>query len=46
MFSRMKISYTFFQHLGPQILNLVNTKNQANGKKRIIFLVALLEWIL
>ncbi len=46
IFSYMKISYTFCQHLGPQILNLVNTKNQPNGKKRIIFLVALSKWIL
>ncbi len=29
----MKISCTFCQHLGPQILSLVNTKNQPNGKK-------------
>ncbi len=33
MFSCMKISYTFCQHLGPQILNLMNTKHQPNGKK-------------
>jgi hypothetical protein len=26
-------SCIFFQHLGPQILSLVNTKNQPNGKK-------------
>jgi hypothetical protein len=43
----MKISYTFCQHLGPQILNLMNTKNQPNGmKKGIIFFVALSKWIL
>jgi hypothetical protein len=43
----MKISCTFFWQLGPQILNLVNRKNQPNGKKKIIILlVALLEWIL
>ncbi len=34
MFSYMKISFTFFQHLGSQILSLVNTKNQPNGKKK------------
>ncbi len=40
MFSCMKISYTFCRHLGPQILSLVNTNNQPNGrgKKGIIFL--------
>jgi hypothetical protein len=42
----MKISFTFFQHLGPQILNLVNTKYQPNEEKKIIFLVALSKWIL
>jgi len=43
----MKISYTFFLHLGPQILSLVNRKNQPNGKKKkIILLVALSKWIL
>ncbi len=31
MFPCMKFSYTFCQHLGPQILNLVNRKNQPNG---------------
>jgi hypothetical protein len=46
IFSCMKNSCTFCQHFGPQILNLVNVKNQPNGKKGIIFLVALLEWIL
>jgi hypothetical protein len=35
----MKISYTFFQHLGPQILSLVNTKNQPNGEKKSFFLL-------
>jgi len=34
MFSWMKISYTCCQHLGPQIFNLVNTKNQPNGQKK------------
>ncbi len=34
----MKISCTFFQHLGPQILSLMNTKNQPNGKKKNYFL--------
>jgi hypothetical protein len=31
----MKTSYTFCQHLGPQILSLVNTKNQPNGKNKL-----------
>jgi hypothetical protein len=37
MFSCIKHSFTFYQHLGPQILRLVNTKNQPNGnfKKKI-----------
>ncbi len=34
MFSCMKISCTFCQHLGPQILSLVNKKNQQNGGKK------------
>ncbi len=34
MFLCMKIAYTFCQHLGPQILSLLNRKNQPNGKKR------------
>ncbi len=46
MFSCMKISFTFFQHLGPQILSLVDTKYQPNGGKKTIFLVALSKWIL
>ncbi len=46
MFSYMKFSYTFYQRLEPQILSLVNTKNQSNGKKGIIFLVAFSKWIL
>jgi hypothetical protein len=29
----MKISYKFYQHLVPQILSLVNTKNQSNAEK-------------
>jgi hypothetical protein len=33
MFPCMKISFTFCQHLGPQILSLMNRKNQLNGKK-------------
>ncbi len=33
MFPCMKISYTFCSHLGPQILSLVNRKNQLNGEK-------------
>ncbi len=33
MFPCMKISCTFCWHLGPQILNLGNRKNQPNGKK-------------
>jgi hypothetical protein len=33
----MKISYTCYQQLGPQILNLVNTKNQSNGEKQESF---------
>jgi hypothetical protein len=41
MYSYMKISCTFCQHLRPQILSLVDTKDQPNGKKKIIFLVAL-----
>jgi len=46
MFSCMKKSCTFYRYLGPQILSLVNIKNQTNGKKGIIFLIALLKWIL
>jgi hypothetical protein len=42
----MKLSYTFHWHLGPQILNLMNIKNQENRKKRIILLFALSKWIL
>jgi hypothetical protein len=42
----MKKSCTFCRHLGPQILSLVNTKSQPNGKKGIIFFVALSKWIL
>ncbi len=34
MFPCMKISCTFFQHLGPQILSLLNEKNEPNGKRR------------
>jgi hypothetical protein len=34
VFSYMKLSYTFGQHLGPQIVSLMNTKNQPNGKKK------------
>ncbi len=30
----MKIFCTFCRHLGPQILSLVNIKNQPNGKKK------------
>jgi hypothetical protein len=37
MFFCMKIFYTFCWHLGPQILNLVNIKNQPNGKKKESF---------
>jgi hypothetical protein len=33
MFHCMKISYIFFRHLGPQILSLMNKKNQPNGEK-------------
>jgi hypothetical protein len=33
MFSYMKISCTFFWHLGPQILNFMNIKNQLDRKK-------------
>jgi hypothetical protein len=29
----MKIACRFGQHLGPQIINLVNTENQPNGKQ-------------
>jgi hypothetical protein len=32
MFSCMKISCTCYQHLKPQILNLVNTKNNQMAK--------------
>jgi hypothetical protein len=42
----MKISSTFCQQLGPQILSLMNRKNQPNGEKKIILFVALLKWIL
>jgi len=34
MFSYMKNSCTFCWHLGWQILSLLNTKNQPNGKKK------------
>ncbi len=34
MFPCMKFSYTFFSHFGPQILSLVNRKNQLNGEKK------------
>ncbi len=37
MFPCMKISCTFFYHLGPQILSLVNRNNQPNGEKMIHF---------
>jgi hypothetical protein len=37
MFCCMKISYTFCQHLGPQILSLMNIKNQRNGMKKELF---------
>ncbi len=37
MFPCMKISCTFCQHLGPQIISLVNRKNQPNGKKKESF---------
>jgi hypothetical protein len=33
MFSWMKFFYTCCQHLGPQILSLVNIINQPNGQK-------------
>ncbi len=33
MFPCMKISCTFYWHLGPQIPSLVNRKNQPNGGK-------------
>jgi len=36
MFSYIKISYTFC-HLGPQIINLVNTKKNQMGKKKESF---------
>ncbi len=34
MFSCMKISCTFCRHLGPQIINLMNTKNEPNDKNK------------
>ncbi len=34
MFYCIKNSFTFYQHLRPQIISLVNTKNQPNSKKR------------
>jgi hypothetical protein len=37
MFACMKFSYTFCWHIRPQILNLVNRKNQSNGGKKIHF---------
>jgi len=40
MFFCMKFLYTFCQHLGPQILSLVNTKNSTKWKNKIIFLFA------
>ncbi len=43
MFSCMKISCTFCQFLGPQILSLVNTKNQPNGKKESFSLLPFLN---
>ncbi len=46
MFRYMKICYTFFRHLEPQILSLVNKKNQPNEKKGFILFIALSEWIL
>jgi hypothetical protein len=43
----MKISYTFCQDLGPQILHLMNRKNQPNGKrKRNHFACGPFKWIL
>jgi hypothetical protein len=33
----MKISCTVCQQLGPQIFNLMNTKNQSNGEKKESF---------
>jgi hypothetical protein len=32
--------------LGAQILSLMNIEKQPSGKKKIIFLVAFLEWII
>jgi hypothetical protein len=37
MFPCMKISSTFFWHLGPKILSLMNRKNQPNGEKKESF---------
>jgi hypothetical protein len=42
----MIIFCTCCRHLEPLSLSLVNTKNQPNEKKKIIFLEALSEWIL
>jgi hypothetical protein len=39
IFSCVKISYTFFRHLEPQILSLMNTKKTKREKKRIISLL-------
>ncbi len=46
MFPCTKFFCTFCQHFGPQIQSLMNRKNQRNGKKGIILLVAFLEWIM
>jgi len=37
MFSCMKISCTCCWHLGPQILSLMNIRNQPNGKIKSLF---------
>jgi hypothetical protein len=42
----MKISYTFCWHMGQQKSKSSEQKNQPNGKKGIILLVALSERIM
>jgi hypothetical protein len=45
MLSCMKISYTFCWHVGSQILSIVNTKNQPNGKKESFSLLPFQNWL-
>ncbi len=43
MFSYMKISCTYFRPLEPQILSLVNRKNQPNEEKKNHFACSILR---